>query len=248
MRSPGPEPLSGITLYSQVAGVLRRRIAQGEWGPGQDLPTLEALASEYGVARVTVRQAIALLVAEGLLSSQRGRRTTVIERDEAARQPLLQSLAGPLEHVRNYAIRLIAKDEHATLPATLSGDGRIDGAYVRIRKIDFESSEPYVLSDVYVFRMLYRRFRRGAETTAKLARLVRDTADPPLVSAIERITVSSADFDEARALECPLAAPVARVQRVFVDGARRVVYAGWSVYRGDRFFVERELIEAVRKG
>ena len=68
------------------------------------------------------------------------------------------------------------------------------------------------------------------------------------VAARERITVSSADFDEARLLGCPLAVPVARVQRLFTDAKGRVVYAGWSVYRGDRFVVERELIEDVRRG
>jgi GntR family transcriptional regulator len=99
-----------------------------------------------------------------------------------------------------------------------------------------------------VYGTLYRRFRKNAELHSKLARLVRDWARPPLTSAIERITVSSATFDEAQLLACPLSAPVARVQRIFLDEKGRVLYAGWSVYRGDRFFIERELIEQVRQG
>jgi GntR family transcriptional regulator len=125
--------------------------------------------------------------------------------------------------------------------------GRSDGTYVRVRKVDREAGVPYCLSDIFVHKPLYRRFGKGAESHAKLARLVRDASRPPLVSVKERITVSSADFDEARLLACPLAAPVARVRRVFVDGNGRIAYAGWSVYRGDRFVVERELIDQVRR-
>jgi hypothetical protein len=48
------------------------------------------------------------------------------------------------------------------------------------------------------------------------------------------------------ALNCPVSAPVAVVQRVYVDAHGRIVYAGWTVYRGDRFLVERELNELVQ--
>ena len=245
MRALGFDPQVGITLYSQVAGVLRRRILQREWAAGEALPTLDELCEQFGVARVTARQAIQLLVGEGLLSSRRGRRTIVLAPAADERLPLLPALAAPLEQVPDYSITLLERDEDTVLPESVAVDGRADGAYVRIRKVDREADVPYCLSDIYVYRTVYRRFRRGAETHAKLARLVREAARPPLESAKERIMVSSAEFDEARLLGCALGAPVARVQRVFVDGSGRIVYAGWSVYRGDRFFVERELIEQV---
>lgn len=247
-RPAGLDPQTGMTLYSQVAGVLRRRIAQGEWRDGDPLPTLDALCEAFGVARVTARQAVQMLVGEGLLSSRRGRRTTVVAPGIDPRTPLPPALVEPLQQVPDFSIVLIEKDENASLPASIEGSARTAGRYVRVRKVDREAGMPYCVSDIYVLGSVYRRFRRGAETHAKLARLVRDLARPPIVSARERITVSSADFDEARLLGCPLAVPVARVQRLFTDGQGRVVYAGWSVYRGDRFVVERELIEDVRRG
>lgn len=237
-----------MTLYLQVAGVLRRRIAQGEWHTGQEVPTLDALCEQYGVARVTARQAVQLLVTEGLLSSRRGRRTTVVAREGDAAAPLPPALVAPLEQVAEYSILLLEKDEDARLPESMAAEGRCDGPYVRIRKVDREATVPYCLSDIYVHRPLYRRFRKGAEARAKLARLVRAASRTPLASARERITVSAADVVESRLLGCPLAAPVARVRRVFTDEAGRVVYAGLSVYRGDRFLVERELIDQVRDG
>ena len=47
----------GSALYVQIAGVMRRKMRSGEWPPGIQLPTLEQLAEQLGVARVTVRQA-----------------------------------------------------------------------------------------------------------------------------------------------------------------------------------------------
>jgi GntR family transcriptional regulator len=56
-----------------IAADLRRRIESGELQPGDKIPTVEALAEEYGVAGQTPRQAIRLLKAEGLVENRGGR-------------------------------------------------------------------------------------------------------------------------------------------------------------------------------
>ena len=64
-----PERLFGdspLPRYAQLSALFRRRIERGIWSPGSQLPTLESLTAEFGVARVTVRQAINLLAQEGL--------------------------------------------------------------------------------------------------------------------------------------------------------------------------------------
>ncbi|MYW67851.1 GntR family transcriptional regulator [Streptomyces sp. SID8379] len=54
----------------EIADDLRRRIRSGELRPGERLPTQAALAEEFGVERGTIRQALQLLEADGLLSSR----------------------------------------------------------------------------------------------------------------------------------------------------------------------------------
>lgn len=63
---PGSTP-----MYQRIAGELRRRIVSGELSPGEQLPTQMELVEQYGVARMTVRQAIRELVNEGLVVSRR---------------------------------------------------------------------------------------------------------------------------------------------------------------------------------
>src|SRR3954465_4744376 len=58
---------------------LRDRISRGEWVPGERLPSHRDLATELGVAPLTVRQVLAQLEEEGLVSRQVGRGTFVRE-------------------------------------------------------------------------------------------------------------------------------------------------------------------------
>lgn len=68
MISPQP----GGTLYAQLAARLRDDITTGRLQPGQRLPSETTLVQQYGVARETVRRAVALLRSEGLVVVRRG--------------------------------------------------------------------------------------------------------------------------------------------------------------------------------
>ena len=72
----------GTPIYVQLAGLFRRRIESGEWPVGAQIPTLDALALEFGVARATIRQTTGLLRQEGLLARYRGRGTIVLRRPQ----------------------------------------------------------------------------------------------------------------------------------------------------------------------
>jgi GntR family transcriptional regulator len=60
-------------LYEQVAGEIRRSIAEGEARPGERLPPAKDLAAVLGVNTNTVLRALRVLRDEGLLEFRRGR-------------------------------------------------------------------------------------------------------------------------------------------------------------------------------
>ena len=68
---------SPLPVYFQVAIDLRRRIGGLEWEPGARIAPEIALAHDYGVSRVTVRQAIAELVKDDLIERRQGSGTFV---------------------------------------------------------------------------------------------------------------------------------------------------------------------------
>lgn len=65
--------------YRQLASVLRDRIRSGALPAGQRMPSEKDLHDEFGLARETVRRAIAVLRAEGLIDVRHGHGTFVVD-------------------------------------------------------------------------------------------------------------------------------------------------------------------------
>jgi GntR family transcriptional regulator of arabinose operon len=66
-------------LYEQIVADIRGKIVAGELKPGDRLETQAELATKYNVSLITVKNALALLVNEGLLFSRAGKGTFVLE-------------------------------------------------------------------------------------------------------------------------------------------------------------------------
>jgi GntR family transcriptional regulator len=86
----------GTSLHRQLFTVLRDQITRGVYAPGAMIPKEEALCTNFGVSRITVRRAIADLETEGLLRKRPGLGTFVTDKlppmREAASLGLLDSL------------------------------------------------------------------------------------------------------------------------------------------------------------
>ncbi|PLP99515.1 GntR family transcriptional regulator [Cupriavidus pauculus] len=68
---------AGMSRYGQIAKQLQDKILAGEWPSGSAIPAESALASQFGIALGTIRQAIAVLVQQGLLERVQGKGTFV---------------------------------------------------------------------------------------------------------------------------------------------------------------------------
>lgn len=79
---------SPLPAYFQVAQDLRRRIEKAEWRTGDRIASEVVLARDYGVSRVTLRQALAELVKDDLLERKRGSGTYV----RPVQQPIVWDL------------------------------------------------------------------------------------------------------------------------------------------------------------
>ena len=64
-------------LTARLRDDLADRIARQELAPGAQLPTERVLSERYGVSRVTVRRALALLADDGIVQAVQGRGTFV---------------------------------------------------------------------------------------------------------------------------------------------------------------------------
>ena len=67
------DPASDRAVYKQIADHLREAISRGRLKEGDQLPSEAQLMGHYGVARMTIRNALRLLQDEGLITAEHGR-------------------------------------------------------------------------------------------------------------------------------------------------------------------------------
>jgi DNA-binding GntR family transcriptional regulator len=84
--------------YHQIADDLRKAISAGDLRPGSRMKSSRELAVEYGVAAMTVHQAIRVLRDEGLVDSYQGRGVFVRSGDSVARPA---DVPGQIREVRD---------------------------------------------------------------------------------------------------------------------------------------------------
>ena len=88
---------SGIPIYLQVVERIKERIASGQLTPGNQLPTVRSLALELRVNFNTVARSYRILDEVGIISTQQGRGTYVMnnpppEVSEKIRRKALKAL------------------------------------------------------------------------------------------------------------------------------------------------------------
>jgi GntR family transcriptional regulator len=69
-----------IPLYQKLRDILRKQVEEGRFLPGQAIPSERNLCQQYQISRITVRQAIAEMINEGILYRQQGKGTFVAPR------------------------------------------------------------------------------------------------------------------------------------------------------------------------
>jgi DNA-binding FadR family transcriptional regulator len=113
-------------LAPDIAISLSARIKSGEWSAANMLPNERALAETYGVARNTVRRAMAVIEQEGLISREVGRGTMIREQPSSDMIELMQRIAGtsPLDIVN---MRLIIEPQAAASAATNASESELRG-------------------------------------------------------------------------------------------------------------------------
>ena len=114
---------TGTSLHRQVYLVLRDRLLGGAFAAREQLPPEPALCEQFGVSRITLRRAVAELVADGLLERIQGRGTFVTAR---AHEPRARS-EGYVDDIRQLSADTTVKVvEFANLPAPPWVAARLD--------------------------------------------------------------------------------------------------------------------------
>jgi GntR family transcriptional regulator len=233
---------SSSPLYTQVADVMRERIVKGVWPVGERIPTLDDLAREFGVASITVRQAIQVLKQEGLLSPEQGRGTFVRAKPPThPRMRIETSLAKLADLYREFAPKLIALEEGTRSPRLEPEDGIAAPKYRYLRRVHVRGTQRNSVISAYlderVFKLAPRRFRSEV-----VIPVLMDLPAVKIASARQTLTIGTAGADTAQALNISVNAPVGEVRRVFCAPDGTVIYLAELAYRGDFVRLDIDLL------
>jgi GntR family transcriptional regulator len=233
---------SAVARYIQLASLFRRRIQSGEWPVGKQIPTVEELAEECGVARATIRQALDSLESEGLIERYRAKGTFVKQRSqEQIWYEVATDWSGLLMSREGATIEVLADERGKQPPQVPHPVGELAPSYRRLQRRHSRNGAPFLLADLYIDERLSGRIPKKALESKTAMRLVADIPGVKVKAARQTFTVGTADVDTAEHLAIPLNAPIAYVYRSVVDDAGCLIFVGEGIYRGDQVRIDLKL-------
>jgi len=223
------------TLYSKVEEAIAREIAQGEYRPGDQLPTEDALLQRFQVSRITVRRAIQNLVSRGLLEIRRGLGTFVLSPQIEAE---LTKLTGFVEDMnaagRKATARVVSQDVVASSARVAERLQLARGTKVmRIKRVRLADGTPISFDETYLPLRLGKQIVRNDLRLQPIFTLLEEEYGVPLVEADYELEAVIATKVVADALQVRVGSPIFQIERTSITiGGQPVDYEVLS-YRGD---------------
>lgn len=239
---------AGVPYYVQVAEIIRAELREGRWEPGALIPSESGLCDMFGVSRTAIRQALGLLVDEGLLQKEKGRGTFVRKPHVAL---AVQELRGFYDEmaVRGRAVdNTVRRVEVVEVPPHVAPELGVPmrTEVVCLERVRGVGGEPLV----HVFTYLpLRRFARLLEIDLSDRSLYAVLAEEFGVEARggrRRIDAVPAAAEQARLLKVPARSPVLRVTATNTDAAGTPFEFFEAWYRADR--TSFEIVVSAREG
>lgn len=247
--SPPPEPASiteglgaltggrggGLPLWYQVGQSLRAYIADRAGGEPVRLPTENALAAHYGVSVATVRQALAGLEADGLVSRHRRRGTfaTPKAREDRALH-LLGSADAVFAQQASDEVRLLGRGTGPVPPALARWFPGVAEVAV-FRRLRYERGAVLSYAENFVPLPVADRILDADLVAAPMTMVLRDVLGLTLARIENAVEARTAPPQLAGLLGLAPADPVLLSTNVVFDAGGAVVDVALIHYRGDRF-------------
>jgi GntR family transcriptional regulator len=228
--------------YLQLGTLFRRHITSGQWPNGNQIPTVEDLSGEYGVARATVRQALGILEAEGLIERYRAKGTFVTYKPQEMLWCEVQTdWSGLLLSREGATIELLSEEQGQQPPTLFHSIGERSRSYRHYKRRHSRGGEPFLLADLYLDEAIAKRITAEEVVSKTALSILAGVRGVKIGDVRQTLTIGAADVITAEMLNIPLNAPVAHVQRSAADSSGRLVLVTDGTYRGDLVRVDIKL-------
>lgn len=242
-----------IPLYYQLENVLREKIISGNFEPGDRIPTELELIEEYGVSRITVRQALQALAEEGLIERKQGRGTVVAARKSRKRKfSGIIHLTGSLDElikmgmdtpVKVLEMNRVEADQHEAELLELKPGTPI----YRLKRLRMNDGKPFGLIVNYLPEEIGAAMTMAELSSGALLHTMETKLGLRLDNAIQQIHAELADPYVAKLLDVRVGTALLSIERtVYTDQKRPVEYVH-TLYRSDLYGYSVKLVRDLPK-
>ena len=124
-RTDKTAPVRSGRVFGSVLNELQQRLSQGEWQPGEHLPSITQLASDFAVSTGSVREALRSLQSQGLVRIEHGRGVIVIS-TSSEESPFDADSADSMDNMAAFAeARRLIEPELAAYAAERGSDSEL---------------------------------------------------------------------------------------------------------------------------
>jgi GntR family transcriptional regulator len=225
-----------VPLYHQLKLVLLKDIEQGLYQPGGRLPSESELIRQYGVSRITVRQALDELEAEGRVVRRHGKGTYVAE------APIEQELVKLTDFVedmqqagQNPSSRVLTFVHESAGPAIAKALHLASGTeVVRVDRLRLAEGRP-IAYDTTWLPLRFGDLLAGVDLAQETIYHILETRYAiPVLSGAFSITAAEASAQQAEHLEVAPGSALLVIQRISYTSREEPIYVQERYYRPDR--------------
>jgi GntR family transcriptional regulator len=233
------DPNNILPRYYQLVNILRQKIEAGEWQPQEAIPSERQLEELYAVSRTTIRQAIGILIRQGLVYQLHGKGTYVSPRKLQKGLVELTSFSedmvirGLKPGQRILEIGEVEVPESVRLHLGLSPE---IAKVLRLERVRTGDGQPIGLQTSFLALGPGQTIsREELEERGSLYAILQEKFNINLAAADETLEVTIANPREAMLLEVPEGSPLLLSERVLWTTERRAIEFVKILYRGDRY-------------
>lgn len=205
-------------LYAQVRDRLIRRLFDGTWPPGMNLPSEFELANELKVSQGTVRKALDVMAAENLLVRRQGRGTFVAEPEESRilfqffhLKPDSGEVSFPQSAVLEWGKSTPTDAEAEMLAIAPSSE------IWRVERIRSLNGRPVIVETITLPENRFTGFGQLEEIPNNVYQLYSKRWGITIAQTEECLKAIPASSDDAEQLHCDIAEPLLLINRIARD-------------------------------
>lgn len=220
--------------YNQLVNILRRKIAAGEYRPGDRLPSEAELCSQYQVSTITARRAIKILVDQDIAITRQGHGTylkpIMLGNATFDLHGLQNIFTDPQTMVRILGAAAVNANERVAAKLNIPQGTRV----IHIRRLLLRDTLP---------AMFHREYMILDPTNPTVEAELEVTALGGLFTGSGKTTFKRGDLcidatvltdEEAYVLKYSVGAPAFRIEHIFYDFSDCIVSWGWFICRADQ--------------